>query len=298
MKYIYKINEFRNQLEIPFDNKHPLYDKPPHIHLIDRLEDISNELKIKPENYSSNWNEYDIEKIWNNNLDSAFEIYLTEEESEDIDRAIATIFLDKYDIIDNQDLFNDDIKSYIKDNPKCTSNDIIDEFDLYDNLSDYTNSNNDELKTINLNIQRIIFDDRLDDNDVLDVIKNNLNDDGLLPVYRAITINSNGDIYSDLKKEYNGVGIYWSYDISGAEPHWGSSNDIYILCGLIKPEFINWVNTINKSAYSLNYEKEIEIKEKSPILINKIMVYKNTFVKNDGIEQQNTLKLLPIVVST
>jgi hypothetical protein len=28
------------------------------------------------------------------------------------------------------------------------------------------------------------------------------------------------------------------------------------------------------------------------------MVYKNTFVKNDGIEQQNTLKLLPIVVST
>ena len=148
MKYIYKINEFRNQLEIPFDNKHPLYDKPPHIHLIDRLEDISNELKIKPENYSSNWNEYDIEKIWNNNLDSAFEIYLTEEEGEDIDCAIATLFLDKYDIIDNQDLFNGDIKKYIKDNPKCTSNDIIDEFDLYDNLSDYTNSNNDELKTI------------------------------------------------------------------------------------------------------------------------------------------------------
>ena len=297
MKYIYKINEFRNQLEIPFDTKHPLYDKPPHIHLLDRLEDISNELKIKPENYYSNWNEVDIDKVWENNLDSAFTVFLTEEDGDDIDRAIATIFLDKYDIITNQDLFNDEIKNYIKDNPKCTSKNIIKEFDLYDYLSNYTDIKNEKLKIIDLDIRKIIFNERLDDNDVLDIIKNKLNKDGLLPVYRAITVNHNGDLYSELKSKYNGVGIYWSYDITGADPHWGTHNGWFILHGLIKPEYINWVNTITKSVYSLNYEKEIEINEKSPILINKISQYKSTFVRNDGSYKDKKLKNQLVVIT-
>ena len=83
----------------------------------------------------------------------------------------------------------------------------------------------------------------------------------------------------------------------GADPHWGTYNDWFILHGLIKPEYINWINTISKSAYSLNYEKEIEINEKSPILINKISQYKSTFVKNDGSYKDKKLKKQLVVIT-
>lgn len=277
MKYIFKINEFRNQLEIPFDNKHPIYGKPSHIHIIDRLEEISNEIKIKPENYHSNWNEDDIDKIWEKNLDSAFNIFKDHElpESEAYQYEMSNIFLDQYDIIDNMELFNDEINNYIVENPDCDSNEIINKFNLYYDLPEYTNSNNEELKNINLEIFRKIFENRLDENDALYIIKNNLNDNGLLPVYRAVTFNSDGDVYSELKKDYQGIGIYWSYDLRGAEPHGGSLNHTFVMHGMIKPEYINWVNTIFKSAWSLNEEKEIEIKENVPILIYKITEYRS-----------------------
>ena len=116
MKYIYKINEFRNQLEIPFDNKHPLYDKPSHIHLLDRLEDISNELKIKPENYYSNWNEVDIDKVWENNLDSAFTVFLTEEDGDDIDIGeVYKVIDDSKDFIDAVDVSGGEPLSQLDD---------------------------------------------------------------------------------------------------------------------------------------------------------------------------------------
>jgi hypothetical protein len=63
--------------------------------------------------------------------------------------------------------------------------------------------------------------------------------------------------------------------LNGAEPHGGSYFNTFILHGLVKPEYLNWVNTIYKSAYGLNDEKEIEILEGMPILINKITEYRS-----------------------
>jgi hypothetical protein len=60
MKYIKKINEYRNQLIIPFNGKNPLHDKPTHFHIVDALEELSKESKEKPEEYFSN--NYNIEK--------------------------------------------------------------------------------------------------------------------------------------------------------------------------------------------------------------------------------------------
>jgi ribosomal protein L18E len=82
---------------------------------------------------------------------------------------------------------------------------------LYQKLSEYTNSENEELKEINNKILEKIFHNRLDEKDVLYKIQENLTDDGLILVYRAITFNNKGDIFSELKKDYQGVGIYWSY---------------------------------------------------------------------------------------
>jgi hypothetical protein len=263
MKYIFKINEFRNQMEIPFDNKHPIYDKPSHVHIIDRLEEISDEIKIKPEKYKSNWNYNDINSVWEKNLDSAFNIFITTA-NDQYDSEMAIIFLNKYDIIDNKELFNDEINNYIVENPDCDSGDIINNFNLYYDLPEYINSNNEELEKINIEIYREIFDNRLD-----------LTDDGLIPIYRAVAFNSDGDIYSELKKQYSGVGIYWSYDLKFAESHWGSLNNIFILHGMIKLDYINWQQTIFKSAWYCNNEKEIEVEENVPILINKITEYRS-----------------------
>jgi hypothetical protein len=51
MKHIQSIYEWRNQLEIPFDNKHPLHDKPVHQHVLDVLHAL--DIKENPNSYKS-----------------------------------------------------------------------------------------------------------------------------------------------------------------------------------------------------------------------------------------------------
>jgi len=88
-------------------------------------------------------------------------------------------------------------------------------------------------------------------------------------LYRAMHIPSKLD---DLDKEdfskHEGVGIFWSYDRSGAEAHWGSgdSNEI-VLVAQVEPEDVNWESTLFKSYWTSSEELEVELEENTTIEI-------------------------------
>lgn len=98
---------------------------------------------------------------------------------------------------------------------------------------------------------------------------NNSDDPKRLQIFRSITL----DELDKLQKNYNGVGIYWSYDFDGAQAHCGHQGNVnreFILDGWVYTDAINWESTIYKSIYQLRNEKEIELNENAPIQINSI----------------------------
>lgn len=80
-------------------------------------------------------------------------------------------------------------------------------------------------------------------------------------IYRAMTLPHKLDDIDTLQHE--GVGIFWSYDSSGAEAHGGEFSKLHdiVLHAKVGPEDINWERTLYKSLYDLADEMEIEVKD-------------------------------------
>jgi hypothetical protein len=264
-----KLNEYRQQLEIPFDGKHPLHDKPTHVHVVDALKELDKKINI--DNYKSNWTIKDIENAWYSNIEEAYERYKGHISSDDTE--INYYFLGQYNPIDDSEYFNDEISNYIEENDIDDDRKVIDEFSLYDNLQDYLSPVGMDI--LDGEITRSLFDDKIDEYNVLYSLQNNLTDDGLVPIYRAISYEKNNmdDVYVNIMN-YKNVGIYWSFEYRGAEPHGGGGGQTLVLCAYVKPEYINWVSTIYKSAWNLNTEKEIELENDVDVLIYNIDEYR------------------------
>jgi hypothetical protein len=284
MKHLLSLNEFRNQLEIPFFDKHPLHGKPTHVHIIDALEDMANELKIKPEDYKSDWDTDSIVDAWNFKKKGAFREY-----QEHILYSIDNItdinyeFLNDYDVktnvqdyINETDItyFSEEIVDYVRANPDCSTQDITEEFDLFNELRNYLSEDGFEIWK-NESMEKT-FDNKTDDFYALGTIKDEQTEEGLIPIYRAISYTKDEfvDTYHKIRS-FDAVGIFWSYEESGAEPHNGGVDNCFVLYGLVKPEYINWESTIYKSAYELNEEREIELNHDVPVLIYKIKEYRS-----------------------
>ena len=269
-KLITTINEYRQQLEIPFDGKHPLHDKPLHVHILDALSDMDKENGVKEENYYSDWTSSDISNAWISNTNNAYEEYkqhmLTSDNTD-----INYEFLNMYDPIDNEEYFNEEINNYITENDleKYTHNNvinIIENFDLYYELDLYLS--NEGRKVLEDEIIPYMFDKYQDEYNCQYILEQNMTDDGLVPLYRAINYDKGDkkDTYENIINHSN-VGIFWSFEHDGAIPHGGGIGKTMILTALIKPEYINWEHTIYKSAWDLREEKEVEVNEDVDIKI-------------------------------
>jgi hypothetical protein len=246
-------------------------------------------LKIKSETFTSDWDRQDIIKAWENEENNAFTSFKDGDiDSESIQYQFNSVFLDRYSPLDNPEYYNDEINNYIKEYPKCTLKDITEEFTLFYDLQNFLVKDNQDLTKIDDEIKNEIFYNKLEEYDVLGTLINEQDENGLIPIYRAVSYDKGGfvDAYTNFK-QFNGVGLFWSYEEEGAEPHSGSREDCYILYGKVKPEDINWNATVYKSAWNLNYEKEIEVEHSAPVLIYKIVKY--------GSDEGITLKK-PLVV--
>lgn len=91
-------------------------------------------------------------------------------------------------------------------------------------------------------------------------------------IYRAITVN---DAWlKSLKTQKRGLGIYWSWDESGAIVYWGEdNNNTAIIKGEIDEKSVDWETTLKMNMHP-NYseEKEIRLFENTPIKVKSIEV--------------------------
>jgi len=198
------------------------------------------------------------------NIELAMNIY-SNTYSEDYNYNIAYILTNDYPYSEYPELYSDKVKK---------------DFDFYENqltpddfhymLSDKGLKKADEID------KNQAFDILRDENDIEYYIKENEDEIGLINIYRAISYESSGikDEYENAIK-YGGVGVYWTWDINSAEPHSSSYYNTWILHAKVKPEDIDYVNTIYKSVYSLRDEREIELNGDAEVLVYAISKYGN-----------------------
>lgn len=276
MKYIKSINEYRNQLEIPFGrNKHPLHDKPTHVHVLDAFLHMSKKVLTDIDDYKSTMTESDIRNKFKDKviLDDAFYKFKNSSDDESSIMTASTVFCrDTYIPTLNPEYYNEEVNDYIKsiEDTGETHLDVIEKFDMdYDvrpSLSDKGLIVFESEPTFTK-----LFKERLESSELLDTITNNMTDNNLIPIWRAVTY-SKGDSVDTFENtvKYGGIGIYWSYNEHGAVAHNAKGGEEYIIHAYVKPEYINWGQTIYKSVYILRDEEEIELLHKAEVLVYKI----------------------------
>lgn len=273
-KHIYStINEYRNQLELPFDNKHPLHDKPLHIHVLDSLLNLSKKL-IDVEDFYTPYTKVDIEKMWNSNLDDAFKIFKNTFHSNLLTyKEIRDVFFNTYKPSVHPELYSELVNIKIR-----TGLSDVDAFDaLGIDVADEDTSKFIRLLTIKaINIIqdsdfiRLVFDDRMGKTTVLETLKSSIMKNGVVPIWRAITYRQRSPDAFTYLQQYNGVGECWTFDEKAAYPYYGSITSFYVLHAFVSPDAINWPQTIYKSVWGLKHEREVEVLNYEHVLLYKI----------------------------
>lgn len=251
MKHILTLNEYRNQLQLPFDGKHPLHGKAVHMHIIDSLlhmgyviDDIS---KYSPSNtHIISFITDEVEK-------EAMRMYIHET---DRISPIAT------------DLF---FTTYPPDDyPEYYTNQDIEYLDTENINIDLTPEG---IKIMENEILPEAFEEERNETDIEGELKDNQDEYGLINVWRAVEYHK-GDEFKDefeFATNYKGVGIYWTYNEDGAQPYWNKGGGkLFVLHGKVKPEDIDYEETVFKSVYDLKDEEEVVVKSGEDILIYKL----------------------------
>lgn len=273
MKHLKSIYEYRKQLVIPFDGTHPLHDKAPHQHLIDVLHELDT--RENPKNYTSSAS---IDKLWDDNYNQAKQIYLNF--LDDYPYQVVNKFLNLFPLSRFPEYYQSQWhKEYKKDINKF-------EREAQYEIKKFIT---DEGKVALDNTLDEHFSDALDEHDAKWNMKKTQDENGLIPIYRAIQFYKS-DFRDDNKDEFEnaikhgGVGYYWSWELQSAEPYGGYGGKTLILYGKIKPEHINWGMTIFKSGYDLSYEREVQVEPNKNILIYAIGEYRRNNPKKMLIE--------------
>ena len=158
---------------------------------------------------------------------------------------------------------------------------FINSDDAADNLLDwYIESNDlDEDDRENIRLSQDFFDfikDELERH--LEDAKENIYDkidyhSNKITLYRAITVDDNW--LQHLKTQGKRLGIYWSWDSSGAESYWGdpSKKNEAVLETEIDEKYVDWKTTfeMNMHPFYLD-EKEIRLFKNTPIQIKSIKI--------------------------
>lgn len=135
---------------------------------------------------------------------------------------------------------------------------------------DFVDEYNSFLKSSADNLIEIFNQEYLDQ--IIDVVEYS---NGYIDIYRKMVISE-----KLLKQQIKGVGIYWSYEKNSTDIYNSikidSDEDIddieIILEGYTDYSNINWKNTLTKSLYDLNEEKEIELDDNGFMYLTKIHI--------------------------
>jgi hypothetical protein len=112
-----------------------------------------------------------------------------------------------------------------------------------------------------------------------------INENDEISIYRKMTVDTNW--LKHLESQGKRLGIYWSWDVKAAEPHWGydTKPQTIMIESSIKSTYVNWPETLTLNINPL-YEEEKEIR-----------LYKNTLLKIKNIyDNENNLLPIPIKI--
>ena len=164
---------------------------------------------------------------------------------------------------------------------------VIDKEFLSRVLSD--THNEESLKYQYMGEEGVDDEDDIDENDFNEWIKYELEtlaenfigmirrkslNDGKMKIWRAMTVSS--DWESKLPSQVKHLGIYWSWDKSAAEPHWGYSNNKpinVVMEAEIDEIAVDWYPTIRLNVEPVSFEeKEIRLVKGSNIIVTAITI--------------------------
>lgn len=255
------VNEDRQQMEIPFDGKHPIHDKPVHVHLMDALDDLA---VMPATNYRS---DEDLRDMIEQNIESTTARIISGKEEDSVSDL-------RYDFATENTPW--DSPSLWKPSFRRDFNDSDSIGELSDALSTFNiDSMSDVLTKAGVAAWSEHLSAAVNDN-VEDMIRYiEQDEDGLIEIWRAVTFTketdrgSYADVYNAITKGYGGIGVYWSWDEGAAEPHWGTTKDsVYItLHAKVRPEDVDWPETLYKNTYDLKDEREVRIKDNSQVMV-------------------------------
>ena len=235
--------------------------------------------------------------------DMGWAVYNLIDENENIKLSLTKVLSDIY----ADDIFYDDeCDAYCCEDESSGEIEIILRLSSYSDFMDDIDYNYDVIDIMRSRIGKQadneFFNNRIDTNGIFDGLETN--DRGLIYIERAITIpyafdkNLDNDYYDNqtfydfLKNNFNnGVGVYWSWAKGESNPYCeeryysesggkSGTNTTLILRGYIDPNGVDWKQTLFKSAYDLNYEKEIEVNDKALIELDSIEVTEDYYSKN------------------
>jgi hypothetical protein len=312
LKYLKTLNEWRQQLEIPFDKN----GKPAHINVLDGLLDIKTKTKV-----SSYTSSEEIDSLIEYAKKGALEDFINEYNDEYMLDTFRYDFLEMNDVtlvLYTQDFIDTMSTTEIDNNGK--------EFARLMSISDIDDEmlkNQDDIRDC-LNVKGIKKYDKYERDRLLDIfedyfwefnseVNDNNSTDGLIDIWRVITYNkaepnlddmTNGDKENFNKDdEYHDiiargcVGEYWSWAEDAAAPHCGGGGGIDLLLhGRVKPEYVNWASTLYKNVYALKDEAEIEILQGKEILLYDVTTYVASYSHRKNGTKSVSLDIEPMIV--
>jgi hypothetical protein len=108
----------------------------------------------------------------------------------------------------------------------------------------------------------------------IDTLKRDLVNNGKIRIWRAMTVNKEWE--SRLSSQVKHLGIYWTWDKSSAEPHWGYSNEMpftAIMEAEVDETAVDWLPTIRLNIEPVSYEeKEIRLVKGAKVNLTSIKI--------------------------
>jgi len=242
--------------------------------------------------------------IGHKNLKDEFNVWSDKTHELLYDFYINDIELDSSDFSDLLYNSKDEFFDYIKKHPKNVSKqwkeenkrkgitkliqDIEDDDDWYLNIDKYI-EDLDEFKDTFVRSLNNLFEKCNSEYfyDLENAIYNS-EDPKRLQIYRAITLPSNIEELDD----YDGIGIYWTYDMDKSEAYWSRYHRDFILEGWVYTEGIDWKQTVYASLYGLKEEREIRLYSETPIQLTNVYMESSFDDLNDDVEERKRISKL------
>jgi len=244
----------REQLSIPFEEQ-DMSSESPMLQILAYLQHIS--LKGQKLGSSQNFNSY----LTENNWEEGYKMYLREGHANYYN--MYWHFLNTYDLNDEEVWLVDKVKKMVEEDVVGDSeHSIADHFVDHETIEDFLTKNGIK-----------IFEEFKEEQFRNDVEENGLfyalsdcDENGNISIYRSIVYhNDDKGSYFEDAKQYNEVGVYWTYESNLAEPHNGYSGKASALevTYHAKTNFdsIDMSTTLMVNAWTSKEEKEIRLIE-------------------------------------